>query len=823
MSRPPGQSAAPLLGGVALTAAAAAAAYALLLPQRCSGVAACAAAHGAVPRGFNAYVACAMAMASLYEVASLICTCCNVRDARAFVPEIKSKCLPSVLLVMMFAVLVVQHSIFASSPSAWYAHAVPATEGSPISHRPVCTLSFIEWLLVVPLMMVASGYCALGRPMGEVVGPVALTNTYIVLAWVAFLSPSAWLRWSLVAVTMGMYTWASHDMVKWISAYYRTVPADLPSRNIRPCLTLGLIGLFAAYAVVYLSAVTGALSPQGERVCQGCLSALAKVALSISFVAIRASEYHQTLTGLLKKMSTSNAAMVSILRGSFDMLLPCTIDASGCCLLPSAVSADVAKLEASLGRPVRGLALGELLADGEERRRFSAYVLNTLRQAELPQRPGGGAAAAAAASPGGWSGRSVAPVAQVLNCKMAPGGAAGPWRGAPAAGGRSLDAVVHLSVVPHSSLPPFGREVRHVMAALRLGAEEAAEPAPSGEALAPRPRFEAFDAEAAELLAEADAAAAAESEAGGGEGGVIVASLADMAKLGMSAVLCYGGGSSLAGSETYVASTVLEAMASASDGPQAPPSGLPKMTWVEGQVSMSLGGSWVGSVSRCLGGHAQTMRFSHEGAKVEVGLLGVTLQGTYRLNCDAEPHQMDLHVQPREGSRLRPAPIRCIFKLEEGALTLCGPSGEDERRPGHFEGPGLCTMLRAAAPCAGTAASTRSGSSSSMSEVPKGAASGAESFERSRSSGSMSEAASGSTMELEGETERSQSSEEAQQLPLRDEPRERPGHVECQHLSPDVGARADARAAEFMAVQVALTAVLAVGLTCFFRFRRLAM
>lgn len=57
--------------------------------------------------------------------------------------------------------------------------------------------------------------------------------------------------------------------------------------------------------------------------------------------------------------------MISILRGSFDIILPCVLDAAGRCKLPPQMSGDMEKLEKMLGSRVAGTNLKDLLA-GEE-------------------------------------------------------------------------------------------------------------------------------------------------------------------------------------------------------------------------------------------------------------------------------------------------------------------------------------------------------------------------------------------------------------------------------------------------------------------------
>ena len=148
--------------------------------------------------------------------------------------------------------------------------------------------------------------------------------------------------------------------------------------------------------------------------------------------------------------------MISILRGSFDIILPCVLDAAGRCKLPPQMSGDMQKLEKMLGCAVAGTNLKDLLA-GEESRLdhnhrvvhvgqccphhdvrlmssdsdsqfvacvktllahqedksdFSAYVRNVVRQADCPQ-----GSEVSLSTQGIWtcSAGSMPPIAQVLH------------------------------------------------------------------------------------------------------------------------------------------------------------------------------------------------------------------------------------------------------------------------------------------------------------------------------------------------------------------------------------------------------------------------
>ena len=45
----------------------------------------------------------------------------------------------------------------------------------------------------------------------------------------------------LIAVALAMYAWSSRAMFQWCNEFHRTAPRDLPSREVRPWISHGLI------------------------------------------------------------------------------------------------------------------------------------------------------------------------------------------------------------------------------------------------------------------------------------------------------------------------------------------------------------------------------------------------------------------------------------------------------------------------------------------------------------------------------------------------------------------------------------------------------
>eukprot|EP00428_Durinskia_dybowskii_P012214 CAMPEP_0170223606 /NCGR_PEP_ID=MMETSP0116_2-20130129/11503_1 /TAXON_ID=400756 /ORGANISM="Durinskia baltica, Strain CSIRO CS-38" /LENGTH=823 /DNA_ID=CAMNT_0010474309 /DNA_START=77 /DNA_END=2544 /DNA_ORIENTATION=- len=646
--------------------------YVLAGPTPCSEVDACETMHRSFPSQFNACAAMGLTFIWLYEVINLVSTYRGVSETKALVPDIRSRCLPSLLLTVMFTVLVAQHATFAGSSSAWYASArIGGAAPGGAGAWPLYTITYVEWLCIVPLLLTAAGHCAIHRPLKELARPIVVTNFYIVLSWMAMLTSNEVVRWSLVAVSFAMYFHASWDMFCWVADYYRTAAPDLPSRNLRPCLSIGLVLLFAVYGVVFISALLGAMSTWVERMSFLFLDVGSKLAMGASFVVIRGNEYHRTLTSVLRRVGTSNVALVSILRGSFDFMLPCTVDAHGLCVLSGRSEGDMLRLESELGRPIAGKCLADLLVGDQERTSLAAYVRNTLRQADGHDAYTG----ATLSTQGEWTAGHLPPVAQVLNCRMACGPKAADGQQQ-----RSVQCAVHLSVVPNSSFS-LGRSVTHLVAAVRFDEEHLPNLPEDSTAIGAETGFEPFDA----VAAEADG---------------IVASLNDIANLGMSGMLKSVRGDSVSGDDdasTAPSTMSLSKLAGGGNRKQQV-STQSRSTESSGtsakSITSQLKGAWRGRASPALGGYEQTFRFLDDGKHLQVALLGKTLMGEYTVDISQSPHQLSLQVLCDDGSC--PPPIPYIFNLtKSGALHICGPADEGMQRPTKFEGPGFCILARA--------------------------------------------------------------------------------------------------------------------------------
>jgi len=345
-----------------------------------------------------------------------------------------------------------------------WTHAAPLP-GLGAAWRPVYTLRCVEWLLTVPMLLLLTGCCALGRPLAEAVRPIAITNAYITASWVALFAKQTAVRVGLLVCTFGGYGLASCDMLRWVSAFLHTAPPDMPCRWLRISSVLLLIAVFGLYGVVYLLALAGVIDVHQELLLYTCFGFATKVVVSLIFTAIRTMEYHQALTGLLCRVRGISSAFVSLLRGSFDLVIPCLAHLDGTCLLPCGHSGDSADFEHCLGYKVLGRSLNELLAGPMERARFAAYVQNSLRHSES-SRHCGRATWSALSELLGFGQGTVPPVAQVLHIKLRRTEAASD------APGDYISAVVHLSAVPGARSGAHG--VHQMIAGLCLAMHETA-------------------------------------------------------------------------------------------------------------------------------------------------------------------------------------------------------------------------------------------------------------------------------------------------------------------------------------------------------------
>mmetsp|Transcript_48549 Transcript_48549/g.113323 ORF Transcript_48549/g.113323 Transcript_48549/m.113323 type:complete len:726 (-) Transcript_48549:215-2392(-) len=645
----------PLWAGVTL--ATWVACWLTVSPQTCQDQIVCNAQMQTYPAYYHVISSTALVAMAGNEICGLIATFMGARQTQELIPHLKSRCLPSFLLALMFAWLAVVERFF-SRPEATLAHVHTSADGMTEVGRPVYTLRYIEWCINVPILFLLSGHCSLGRPLREVSRPLVVTNIYIIFSWMATVTQSGILKWFLIVLAFHMYGWASMDMLAWSRAFERSAPRDLPSRRIRPWLSNGLIIHFQFFGAIYMASVVGVIDAETEQLGYFVVTFGAKIAYCATFVFIRADEYHKTLTDVLKKVSVSNVGMISILRGSFDIIVPCVLDAAGRCKLPSQMSGDMWKLEKMLNCKVASANLKDLLQD-QDQEDFVSYVRNVVRQADCPQ----AFSEATLTTSGIWScGANVMPpIAQVLHSKMQA--APGPLR-----------ARLHLSVVPRSAVTS-GKE-RHLVAAIQFGDEE------GGELEAENPKTErdkeadTADTGFGNFKAEDRQTSTGSTHVSDG----LIANLADLTKLGAS---LGDDGSEDGDSWECSMSDKMSHLGAFAEAPS---------------VDARICGVWQGKTSESLGGYSQRIEVETDCYHASITVMGQTMPALVHMNCAVEPKQLDISVVPTEGAPSPPT-IPYIFRFgPDGSLQLCGPVDHHMRRPSTFRGPGLCVMERVPEP-----------------------------------------------------------------------------------------------------------------------------
>jgi hypothetical protein len=286
---------------IVLTAIVAIVVYAAARPPLCTDVARCSQLHSADSTLFSLCVASALGAIFLHELVCLILTYRTARAAMHIIPNVREAFIPSTLLCITFAVLVVENAVFVIGNSPWYVNSERFVDQN-LSGQPVYTVFYVEWLINVPILLILAGHYALLRPMKEVASPLIITNVYISLAWAAHFADSYALRYSLVAISFIMYGWASFEMIRWVKAYSE---AHQRARLLgRPFLCIVLIIVFGIYGIVYGCRLAGVVDPYSERIFYTAMNAGTKLVASMAFAGIRSNAYHDLLLDMLVNTNT---------------------------------------------------------------------------------------------------------------------------------------------------------------------------------------------------------------------------------------------------------------------------------------------------------------------------------------------------------------------------------------------------------------------------------------------------------------------------------------------------------------------------------------
>lgn len=286
---------------------------------------------------------------------------------------------PSSLLLCGCLLILSVTEVALCSSRAWD-HAVPPVKGFRAEWGSVPTLRYTEWTINVPLLLLLSGHVVLGRPVSETLPAIAITNVYIILAWVATIRTTSFSRWSLIIVTFGLYGWATYDMGGWIRRYVKVAPKMLPGRCARPLLLVWLNVFFALYGLIYLLDIFGFINAPMTIAMYEICDCSAKVSTACFLAYLRYLERRDAMNVLVAVHSRMSRASESVLRSSFDYLLPCTIDTCGNCYVLDVPNADTRAIELLTGRALAGKQFIEILVSERDRELFHSHVQTALQQ-----------------------------------------------------------------------------------------------------------------------------------------------------------------------------------------------------------------------------------------------------------------------------------------------------------------------------------------------------------------------------------------------------------------------------------------------------------
>lgn len=411
--------------------------FVILAPPSCSSVPQCSIEDASRPVWHHGIFAVGLSVLLAREVSGLIAMALVVRNIKVSVWSLQTQCLAPLVFCIVLIVLSSVEAILATQPVVW-SHAA--------AHGPVYSIRYAEWLVDVPLLLILTGFCAMQQPMKKIIGPMVVTELYIIASWAALFVNSEVIRWTLVVAVFVAFGWATWEMYLWVKCFLGDTDLESPLPARRACIAsvFLLIAVFGIYGMIYLLALTGVISALSEHLAYTCMGFAAKLSLSMIFYAIRTAEHEHALSTLLCKIGGVSSAFVSLLRGSFDFVVPCVADANGICQLPNMHCGDSKELEQCLGRIVLGSSLNDQLVEPSEKAPFAAYVQNALKQVETSQadesRQNIAGALPLRVEMLRFGEGQMPPVAHVIRVKLR--------RGATVALKESLSALVHISVVP---------------------------------------------------------------------------------------------------------------------------------------------------------------------------------------------------------------------------------------------------------------------------------------------------------------------------------------------------------------------------------------
>jgi hypothetical protein len=294
------------------------------------------------------------------------------RDLRiALIGLPRSSSVYVLLCACLFAMFMLQ--VFTASGSAWV-HVVSPVQGFRESWGFVHSLHYVVWQIEVPILLVLCGHCVLRRPLSEVSYPAIATGCYMYIAWWALIVDIAWLRCCLIICCFSIYFWTSWRMFHWATGFlHRSSKSTTAARRMRVFFLLWLNILFAVYGFIYLFEIFDLIDSHLAYYAYAICDCSAKAVTCFFLAHFRSVERRDALAIFVAVQKRMNRASLSILRSSFDFLLPCKLADEGKCHILHR-SSDVAAFERILGRSLAAVDFREILYSQRDRDLFESHT-----------------------------------------------------------------------------------------------------------------------------------------------------------------------------------------------------------------------------------------------------------------------------------------------------------------------------------------------------------------------------------------------------------------------------------------------------------------
>lgn len=238
---------------------------------------------------------------------------------------------------------------------------------------PIDVFRYGKWMLAVPVIHVFLFTFLLDFPFDETHWTNAATVVYIYIALLALTIRSLFFQWSLVALCLSIYAYTTVLQVQMVQQFQTRFPSSRPGFKVRVGITILIMVLYAIYGVIYLARCMADVY-DGDAYMY--FDVIAKFVMSICLADVWNSEHTSATIALTVSHARWGMSFLSILRSSYDYVLPCEIEYPMACRILN--SQDASALGQVISQDVAGESFHDLLLDSEEVRRFKEYMRQVL-------------------------------------------------------------------------------------------------------------------------------------------------------------------------------------------------------------------------------------------------------------------------------------------------------------------------------------------------------------------------------------------------------------------------------------------------------------